>query len=232
MAGRKFHLGWFANFAVDEWLEPFSSAGGSPWTGEFYVDMARALERACFDYIMLEDTLMVPSIYGGSMSRYLKNAIQAPKHDPAPLAAVIAAQTSRLGVVATLSTLGYPPFLLARLCATIDHIAQGRFGWNIVTSAEDEAAQNFGLKKITEHDLRYEMADEYVELVDQLFRSWDTDAVIMDRETETYADPAKVRTIDFEGRHHRSRGPLNTAPLPHGRPVYVQAGGHAARARC
>jgi len=225
MARKKFHLGWFTNFAVDEWEEPFASAGGAPWSGEFYVDLAKALERACFDYMILEDTLMVSDIYGGGMDRYLRGAIAAPKHDPAPLAAVIAAQTSRLGVVATLSTLGYPPFLLARLCATIDHIAQGRFGWNIVTSGEDAAAQNFGLDKITEHDLRYEMADEYVELVGRLFGSWDADAVVLDRQTGTYADPAKVRTVDFNGRFYRCRGPLNTAPLPHGRPVYVQAGG-------
>ena len=225
MASRKFHLGWFTNFAVDEWEEPLSSAGGNPWTGEFYVDLAKAFERACFDYMILEDTLMVSDIYGGSMDRYLRNAIHVPKHDPAPLAAVIGAQTSRLGIVATLSTLGYPPFLLARLCSTIDHITQGRFGWNIVTSGEDAAAQNFGLQNITEHDLRYEMADEFVDLVNRLFASWDKDAIILDRETETYADPTKVRTVDFEGRFYKCRGPLNTAPLPHGRPVYVQAGG-------
>ena len=162
MAVRKFHLGWFTNFALDEWQEPLASAGGAPWSGEIYVEIAKALERACFDYLILEDTLMVSDVYGGSMDRYVAGAIAAPKHDPAPLAAVIGLHTSHIGVVATLSTLGYPPFLLARLCATLDHICQGRFGWNIVTSGEDAAAQNFGLDAITEHDLRYEMADEYV----------------------------------------------------------------------
>jgi FMN-dependent oxidoreductase (nitrilotriacetate monooxygenase family) len=225
MEQKKFHLGWFANFAVDEWEEPLASAGGTPWTGEFYVDFAKALERACFDFMLLEDTLMVSSIYGGSMQRYLEGAIHVPKHDPAPLAAVIGSQTSRLGIVATLSTLGYPPFLLARLCSTIDHICAGRFGWNIVTSGEDAAAQNFGLDKIPAHDLRYEMAHEYINLVNQLFGSWDGDAVIMDRDRGVYADPSKVRTIDFAGRFYKSRGPLNTAPLAHGRPAYIQAGG-------
>ena len=140
MSRKKFHLGWFASFVVDEWDEPFSSAGGNPWTGDFYIEFARALERACFDYIMLEDTLMVPESYGGNAKIPLKGGIQVPKHDPVPLAAVIGSHTSRLGVVATMSTLGYPPFLLARVAATIDHLARGRFGWNIVTSGEDTAA--------------------------------------------------------------------------------------------
>jgi FMN-dependent oxidoreductase (nitrilotriacetate monooxygenase family) len=225
MARKKFHLSWFTNFAMDEWLEPLSSAGGNPWTGDFYVEMAKALERACFDYIILEDTLMLSEAYGGSTRQYLKSAIQVPKHDPAPLAAVIGAQTSHLGIAATLSTLGYPPFLLARLCATIDHITQGRFGWNIVTSGEDAAAQNFGLDKLPPHDLRYDMADEFMDVVNKLFGSWDPDAILLDRRTETYADHTKVRPVHFEGKYYKCRGPLNTAPLPQGRPTYIQAGG-------
>jgi FMN-dependent oxidoreductase (nitrilotriacetate monooxygenase family) len=225
MPRKKFHLGWFTNFALDEWKAPFAAAGGNPWSGEFYVDFAKALERACFDYIMLEDTLMVSDIYGSSTQIYLKNAIKVPQHDPAPLAALIGAATSRIGVVATLSTLGYPPFLLARLCTTLDHIARGRFGWNIVTSGEDIAAQNFGLDKLPPRELRYDMADEYVDLVSQLFKSWDADAVVLDRKSETYADHTKVRPVNFEGKYFKSRGPLNTAPSPQGRPTYVQAGG-------
>src|SRR5579872_1368765 len=124
MARKKFHLAWFTNFTVDEFHEPLSSAGGKPWNGDFFLDFAKALERACFDYIMFEDTLMVSESYGGNTKAYLGGAIQVPKHDPAPLAAVIGAQTTNLGVVATMSTLGYTPFLLARLCTTIDHLAR------------------------------------------------------------------------------------------------------------
>ena len=138
MAGKPLHLGWFMNFTPGEWDHPLA-AGGAPWDGKFYVDMAQALERACFDYIMIEDTLMVSEAYGDSAEAALKHALQVPKHDPAPLAALISAATTRLGVVATLSTLAYPPFMLARLCSTLDHIAGGRFGWNIVTSGEDIA---------------------------------------------------------------------------------------------
>jgi FMN-dependent oxidoreductase (nitrilotriacetate monooxygenase family) len=148
-----------------------------------------------------------------------------PKHDPAPLAALIAAATTKMGIVATLSTMAYPPFLLARLCATIDNIAEGRFGWNIVTSGEDTAAQNFGMDKLPPRELRYEMAQEYMDVVNQLFTSWDPDAVVMDRDTDTYADFTKVRPIHFEGKYFKCRGPLNTVPCPQGRPTYVQAGG-------
>jgi FMN-dependent oxidoreductase (nitrilotriacetate monooxygenase family) len=107
----------------------------------------------------------------------------------------------------------------------MDHIAGGRFGWNIVTSGEDTAAQNFGLDKLPSREDRYAMADEYVDLVGQLFGSWDKDAVVTDRALGIYADHTKVRPIDFEGKYYKCRGPLNTVPSPQGRPTYVQAGG-------
>ncbi len=221
---KRFHLGWFTNFISDEWNTPFAS-GGQPWTGDFYVKMAQAMERACFDYIMLEDTLMISDSYGGTMEAYLKHAIAVPKHDPAPLAALIGANTSKMGVVATMSTLGYPPFMLARLSTTLDHICKGRFGWNIVTSGENHAAHNFGLDDLPPRQQRYDMADEYVQLVCQLWDSWDKDAIVLDRESNTYADYTKVRPINFVGKYYKCRGPLNTAPSPQGRPAFVQAGG-------
>src|ERR1700735_4940861 len=191
MSPKKFHLGWFTNFSLDEWNEPLASAGGTPWSGEFYIEFCKALERACFDYFMLEDTLVLPEVYGGNAEVSLKWGFQVPKHDPVPLAAVLAL---------TFPPSGAPPFLLARLSATIDHISNGRFGWNIVTSGEDAAAQNFGMDRLPPRAERYDMADEYVDLVCRLFDSWDSDAVVMDRETGTYADFRKVRPINFEGK--------------------------------
>src|SRR5476651_501575 len=164
---KPFHLAWFTNFTAGDWINPVSRGTGS-WDGKFIVEMAQAMERACFDYIMLEDTLMVSEAYGGTAEATLKYALQVPKHDPMPLAAMIGATTSKLGVVATMSTLAYPPFMLARLSSTLDHICGGRFGWNIVTSGEDTAAQNFGLDKLPPHEQRYDMCDEYVALCKQL----------------------------------------------------------------
>jgi FMN-dependent oxidoreductase (nitrilotriacetate monooxygenase family) len=205
---KRFHLAWFTNFTAGSWDTTFSH-GGSPWDGKFHVEFALALERACFDYIMLEDTLMVSEAYRGSAEATLKYGLQVPKHDPIPLAAMIAAATSRLGVVATMSTMAWPPFMLARVSTTLDHIAGGRFGWNIVTSGEDTAAQNFGLDNLPPRELRYAMADEYMELVNQLFD----------------ADWRKVHPIHFEGEFFKCRGPLNTVPSPQRRPTFVQAGG-------
>jgi long-chain alkane monooxygenase len=221
---KRFHLAWFCNFSSGEWTHPFTS-GAPPWDGKIYVEMAQAMERACFDYIMLEDTLMVSEAYRGTAEATLKHALQAPKHDPLPLAAMIAAATSRMGVVATMSTMAYPPFLLARLASTIDSISGGRFGWNIVTSGEDAAAQNFGMDELPPREDRYAMADEYVEVVCRLFESWGPGAVVMDRASGTYADHTKVKPIDFKGKYFKVRGPLNTVPSPQGRPVFVQAGG-------
>ena len=222
---KKFHLGWFMNFTPPDWESEWASPDVAQWAnGRFYVDMARAMERACFDFMMIEDTVMVADAYGGTMEGSLKNAIFAPKQDPVPLAIQVACNTTNLGVVATMSTSFYPPYLLARLCSTADSIAQGRFGWNIVSSAEDRAAQNFGLEGLPEHDERYNVAEEYFDVVNQLWDSWEADAVVMDRQTHTFADYRKVHTIDFDGKYFKSRGPLNTVPSPQHRPTFLQAG--------
>lgn len=166
---KPFHLAWFTNFTAGNWDGTFSH-GGSPWDGRFFVDMAQALERACFDYVIYEDKLLVPEAHRGSTETTLKYAQQVPKHDPVPLATMVAAATSRIGVVPTMSTLAWPPFMLAQVSATIDHISGGRFGWNIVTSGEDLAAQNFGMDALPPREARYAMADEYMDVVNQLFK--------------------------------------------------------------
>jgi len=227
MAANKFHLGWFIGhgFGVEAWNNRWGSAAGPDWTGGFYVDMCRAMERAGFDFALLEDTCMVSDVYGGTMEGALKHAVFAPKHDPVPLIPLMSQATKHLGVVATLSTSFYLPWPLARLCNTLDHVTQGRFGWNIVTSGEDLAAQNFGLDAAQDHDVRYEIADEFMEVVHKLWESWDADAVVLDRESGTYADYKKVRTIDHVGKYFKCRGPLNTVPSPQRKPVMIQAGG-------
>jgi FMN-dependent oxidoreductase (nitrilotriacetate monooxygenase family) len=223
----KFHLGWFANFCVDAWNDQWGSTGGEDWSGSFYVELVQHLERAKFDYLLLEDKLMVSDTYGGTFERELKHALHSPKHDPAPLIPLLGNVTKHLGLVVTLSSTFYPPFLLARLCSTLDHLTGGRLGWNMVTSAEDRSAQNFGLHHLPRHDERYARAHEYVDLVRELWNSWEPDAVVRDRETGTFVDHTKVHIIDFEGKYYRSRGPLNTVPSPQYHPVLAQAGGSA-----
>ncbi len=225
MAAKKFHLGWFTNFTADEWNTPFGN-GGMPWDGKFFVEMAQTLDRACFDFIMLEDKLAVSDAYGGTTEVYLKHAHgMVPKHDPVPLTVMMGAATTGIGVVATMSTLSYPPFMLARLSSTVDHLVGGRFGWNIVTSAEDGAARNFSLDKLPPREQRYEVAHEYMDVVLQLWDSWEPGVVIRDRETGTYGDFTKVKPINFEGQYFKVRGPLNTMRPLQGRPALLQAGG-------
>jgi FMN-dependent oxidoreductase (nitrilotriacetate monooxygenase family) len=225
----RMHLMWFcafsphAGFGLDGWAGPRTT--GYEWTRpELWQDMAVALERAKFDLIMLGDSLAVPGTYQGRMDAYLRYAEHAPFHDPGPLVAIMAAATRRIGLAATLSTTFYPPFLLARLMTTLDHLSRGRIAWNVVTSYKIEEALNFGYEELLDHDQRYDRADEYMELCYRLWSSWEPDAVVMDQRTDTFADPAKVRAIDFEGTYYRSRGPLNATPSPQGRPVIIQAG--------
>ena len=220
-----FHLGAFTSFKPPDWTGPWGGETADTWAdGNFWVDMLKSLERAKFDYVMFEDSSMVSDAYGGTMENDLKYSLYAPKHDPMMLVPLLAKYTSHIGLISTGSTTLYPPWLLARTLVTLDHITKGRTGWNIVTSSEDRAAQNYGLPKLPEHDLRYDRADEFVDVVTQLMASWDPDARVMDAERNVYVDHEKVHTVDFEGSYHRSRGPLNTLAPPGGRPVYCQAG--------
>ncbi|PZW39444.1 FMN-dependent oxidoreductase (nitrilotriacetate monooxygenase family) [Humitalea rosea] len=220
-----FHLGWFLgnSFGVHGWNQQWGGTSARDWSlPDLHIDLARSLERACFDFLLMEDSVFVPDNYGASMEFYLARALRAPKNDPLPLVPLIAQATTHLGIVPTISTSFYPPYLLARLMATLDLMSKGRVGCNFVTSTAARAAQNFGLDAHIEHDTRYEMAEEFVDLVTQLWASWDADAVVM--EGDVFTDHTKVRPIDFKGHFFTSRGPLNTARPPQGRPVLVQAG--------
>jgi len=226
-----FHMGWFVaqGYGVQSWNQPWSGSIGTDWTKpDIYVDLSRAIERAGFDYIMLEDGSLVPDSYGGSPEWFMKSAWMVPKNDPMPLVPLIGQATRHLGIVATMTTSFYPPFIAARLAATLDHLTEGRVGLNIVTAHNDRAAQNFGLDQHYEHDLRYEMADEWMDVVYRLWGSWAEGAVLADAKSGVFADFTKINPIDHAGRFYKSRGPLNTYAGPQGRPVICQAGGSPA----
>lgn len=228
MSGKPFHMGWFLgnSFGVHGWKQNWSGTGARRWSDpSLHVDMARALERACFDFMLMEDSMFVPDNYGSSMEFYLKRALRAPKNDPLPLVPLLTGATKNLGIVPTISTSFYPPYLLARLIATLDLMSEGRVGCNFVTSTAARAAQNFGLDEHIDHHTRYEMADEFVDVVKKLWNSWEPDAVTMDEENGMFVDPSKVHVVDHQGRFFKSRGPLNTARPAQGQPVLVQAGG-------
>lgn len=224
MAHKKFHLGYFTKFGATSWPAEETEFGAQWADGSYHMELAKQLEDAKFDFILFEDTLIVGDRYAGSMELDLKHAVLAPKHDPLPLLPLMAQGTSHIGLVATASTTFYPPFLLARLFSTVDTLTGGRAGWNIVTSSERNAAANFGLDKLLPPAVRYDVAEEYVELASKLWDSWEEGALVADPKTGVYVDHTKVHTVDFEGKHFKSRGPLNTLRSPQGRPVYCQAG--------
>jgi FMN-dependent oxidoreductase (nitrilotriacetate monooxygenase family) len=228
MARTPFHLAWFISrgYGPKAWRLPWGGPNPKGWTSpDLFVDLSRSLERAAFDYVMIEDSSNIPYTYGNSHDTYLRYAVDSPKLDPAVLASFLIQATRRLGVVTTLSTTEYHPFQLARLTNTLDHVSLGRAGWNLVTGSNDGGAQNFGLERQYPHDERYEMADEYADLVTRLWESWEEDAVVMDQDNEIFADSSKVRPVYFEGKYFRSRGPLGAPRSPQGRPVICQAGG-------
>jgi long-chain alkane monooxygenase len=226
-----FHLGWFLGNGFG--IQPWNPAADGPWTGtnhldwmkpDLYVDMADSLERAGFDYILIEDTAMVEDTYQGSAETSLRRGFMAPKNDPMPLVPLMTQRTKHIGIVPTVSTIQYHPYLAARLYTTLDHLTHGRVGMNVVTSVTDRVAQNFGFDKHFDHDERYVMAEEWIEVVKALQNSWEDGAVLADPVKGVYADHTKVNPVDFRGKYFASRGPLNTIPGPQRQPPIASAG--------
>jgi FMN-dependent oxidoreductase (nitrilotriacetate monooxygenase family) len=227
MPAKMFHLAWFLQgSSIQAW--------GGNWTGnisedwmkpELFLDLARGMERACMDYLLVEDSIYIGQNWKNSREIFLKNGMSVPRQEPSVVSTLMAAATTRLGIVPTLSTFAYHPYLTARIIGTLDQISGGRAGYNMVTGSSDLSAQNFGMDKLPEHDLRYEMAEEYIQICKQLWGSWEPGAIVADRTSGTLIDHTKVNTIDFAGKYYRSRGPLNSGPCPQGQPVIAQAGG-------
>ncbi|MGN6446944.1 NtaA/DmoA family FMN-dependent monooxygenase [Amnibacterium sp.] len=219
------HFGWFlgAGFGVQGWGDPTYGIGYDWKQPAVYQDAVRAFEGAALDLLIIEDGVAVPDTYRGTAEVNLAAARFVPKHDPFPLVPYLLGVTERIGIVPTISASFWEPYTAARLLATLQHFAHGRLGFNVVTSGSDLAAQNYGLDKQTEHDLRYDRADEWVDVVRALWRSWEPGAVVEDVAGGVYADFTKVHTIDHEGRFFRVRGPLNALP-PEEEPVMIQAG--------
>ncbi|GAC1582435.1 MAG: LLM class flavin-dependent oxidoreductase [Candidatus Velthaea sp.] len=196
-----------------------------PLDPDSYRRVAATLERGKFDFLFFADRLAVSDIYGGNHHVGVRYGDQdATRLDPVAILAMLSATTSRLGLGATRSTSYDQPYHVAREFATLDHLSRGRAAWNVVTSMNDAEARNFGVPQHLEHDLRYDRADEFVEVARALWDSWDPDALVLDRVNGIYADPARVRAIDYVGRWFQSRGPLNVPRSPQGRPVIIQAG--------
>lgn len=191
----------------------------------YWIDYARRLEEGLFDGIFLADVVGVNDVYGASADAALRGAVQVPVNDPMLLVPAMAAVTKHLAFGVTANLTYDAPFLFARRMSTLDHLTGGRIGWNIVTGYLDSAAKAIGLDQQAAHDDRYDLADEYMQVVYRLWEeSWADDAVLFDRENRIYADPAKVRAIKHEGKQYRLNSMHLSSPSPQRTPVLYQAG--------
>lgn len=191
----------------------------------YWTELAELLEQGKFDALFLADVVGVYDTYKGGMETSLREAVQVPCNDPLLIVPPMALVTEHLGFAVTFSTSYEHPYGHARRMTTLDHLTQGRLGWNVVTSYLPSAARNYGLDRMIPHDERYEMADEYLEVCYKLWESsWEEDAVIRDVVTGTYTDPSKVHEINHEGKYFKLPGPHLSEPSLQRTPVIYQAG--------
>jgi long-chain alkane monooxygenase len=212
------------NHASTMWAHPQDKIGYSFTSPEYWRDLGRLMERGLFDAMFIADELAPYTTFEGSSDAVVKFAAQCPVHDPAAVVPIVGAYTRHLGIGITLSTSFIRPYQMVRQLSTLDHLTGGRVGWNIVTSYSKSEFQAMGLENLTPRDKRYEVVEEYMDLCYQLWDSWEPDAVVYDRDTGVFADPAKVHEVNFEGKYFRSRGRSFVLPSPQHRPVLWQAG--------
>jgi FMN-dependent oxidoreductase (nitrilotriacetate monooxygenase family) len=192
---------------------------------DYWMGLARLLEEGLFDGLFLADVLGIYDVHGGNGDAAIRNAVQVPLLDPMLIVPAMAAVTRNLGFGVTCNLAWESPALMARRFSTLDHLTKGRIGWNIVTGYLDSAARAMGLDRQMAHDDRYDLADEYMEILYRLWEeSWAADAVKRDRAAGIYADPARVKRITHQGRQYRLDAPHLVEPSPQRTPVLYQAG--------
>jgi len=192
---------------------------------DYWTELAQLLERGLFDAIFLADVLGAYDVYQGSADAALRHAVQAPLNDPLALVPIMSQATRHLGFGVTCALTYEHPYTFARRMSTLDHLTRGRIGWNIVTGYLDSAARNLGLDQQLSHDERYDLADEYMEVVHKLWeKSWDADAVVNDKARGVYAEPARIHPIAHEGKYFKVPGFHLCEPSPQRTPLLYQAG--------
>ncbi len=195
---------------------------------DHWVSLAQTLERGLFDGLFLADILGVYDVFHDSPDASIRNAVQIPVNDPLLLVPAMAYATQHLGFGVTCNLTYEPPYTFARRMSTLDHLTKGRIGWNVVTGYLDSAARGMGLAQQPEHDSRYDVAEEYMQVVYQLWEgSWEDAAVLRDRAGRIYADPARIHRVKHDGRHYKVDAIHLSEPSPQRTPVLYQAGASA-----
>lgn len=217
MTRRQLRIGSFLSGTgsnMGSWRHPESVPDGAI-NFAHYLDMTRRAEAAKLDFVFFGDGVYISA---KSHPNFLT------RFEPLTLLAALAPATSHIGLVATLSTTYSEPYTVARQFGTIDLLSNGRAGWNIVTSPLAGSAANFGKTTHPDHDLRYRMADEYLDVTEALWGSWEEGAFIRDRASGRFIDPSKLHSIDHKGEFYSVAGPLNLTRSRQGQPVLFQAG--------
>lgn len=181
---------------------------------DYYIRQAQKAESGKFDLLFVADGLFINE---KSLPHFLN------RFEPLTVLSALAVATKHIGLVATISTTYSEPYNIARQLASLDHISKGRAGWNVVTSPLEGSALNYG-KAHPEHDDRYRIAEEYLQVVKGLWDSWEDDAFVGDRESGLFFDPDKLHVLNHEGTYYSVRGPLNITRSRQGHPVIFQAG--------
>jgi FMN-dependent oxidoreductase (nitrilotriacetate monooxygenase family) len=206
------------------WMLP-GAKDGAAVDIDYFRRIVQIAESGKLDFFFLADT---PAARTENLDKWAHAPLYMNMLEPVTLLSAIAGSTSHIGLGATASTSFYEPYNVARLFASLDHISHGRAAWNVVTSANDYAARNFGLDKLPPHDKRYQKAREFFGIVRDLWDTWDDDAFIYDRQDARMFDPAKFHTLDHKGEFFTVHGGLNMQRTPQGRPVIFQAGASEA----
>ena len=222
MTQKKLRLGAFmrpVSIHTAAWRYP----GGTPdanFNLKALVKYAQTLERGKFDAFFMADHLAVLNMPMDA----LKRSATVTSFDPLTLLPALAMATKHLGLIATASSTFEPAYTIARRFASLDHISEGRAGWNLVTTSNPDAALNFGMDDQMPHAERYARAREFFDVVTGLWDSWADDAFVRDVENGLYFDPSRLHVLDHKGKYLKVRGPLNIARPVQGWPVIVQAG--------
>ncbi len=203
------------------WLDPTTPLGGEI-SFPFYLELARRAEAGKLDFFFVADTLASRT---GDMAGVMRQCAYTAHFEPLTLMSALAVGTSRIGLAATISSTYSEPYNAARQFASLDHISGGRAGWNVVTTAYPPAAANFGRDMHADHGQRYKRANEFVDVVNGLWDSWDDDAFVRDRESGIHFDPERRHPLEHKGEFFAVKGPLNVPRPPQGRPVAISAGG-------
>ena len=191
----------------------------------YWTDLAKTLEQGLFDGLFIADITGVYDVYQNDIELTLKESIQLPSHDPTTLVSAMAAVTQNLGFGVTVNLSYESPYQFARRFASLDHLTNGRIGWNIVTGYLDSAQRLIGEKGLKDHDLRYEQAEEFLQLCYKFWEgSWDNDAVLKDKQNRIFTDPSKVHPVQHDGQFYQSQGVFQVSPSIQRTPVLFQAG--------